>query len=285
MARSDAPPAAVRRGGEGERRTGRHTLRDALIGVAVALVVAGGVVAGLSYRAYQQARQPVDAAQQFCADLEAQRYADAYGLLSSAYQARVPESQFVATAKLHDTVDGKVAGCSLPRVEFGLNLTLSAPTTADLAAQMTRGQQDFEGAISLVKQGDAWKVSDIAPALQGSDVGALAVGQAFCAALVAGDYHTAYAQLSPKKQAQASEKDFTNSFRSELSGDLKLTACTPDVTTYQVTGPLAKEQVTLQVAITTALGTQTVSMPVTLQYAQVSGAWKIDDFLVNIPNT
>src|SRR5262249_6979326 len=257
--------------------------RRLFIGILAVLIVGFGTAGGLFFYGWEQTRQPVDAALAFCDDLKAQHYVAAYGRLSHAYQARVSKDQFVAAATLHDTVDGKVVDCSTPNTGVALSFDLSPSGKTTLSARITRNQS-FAGQLSLLKEGGAWRIDSIDQSLEGSDLGALVTGQAFCNALVSGNYATAYALQSARKQKQASEKDFASRIKSTFSGNLKLVDCKPDPKTYTVTGASAKINAVFVVALTTSSGAQRVNVPVTFQLVNEGGAWKLDDFVINAPN-
>lgn len=266
----------------------RGRLRAVLIAaVAIIAVVAIAVSALLAY-GYAQAKQPIDATQALCADLKAQRYDAAYARLSPDYQARMPRDQFLAAARLHDAVDGNVTDCGLPGVTAGLSVNLGGDKTASFGARITRATRgSFEGTVTLVKDGGAWRIDRLDDALQGTDIGPLAAGQRLCAALVAGDYATAYSLYSTREQQSlGSAQAFADTYKNAFGGPLKLTGCAPDLKSYQALGPAAKLDVRLTVTESTTLGTQTIDVPtpVTLRFIQEGGTWKVDQFDLNIPN-
>lgn len=269
-------------------KPGRSRLRAALILVVAVIALVAVAVGGLLFYGYLQAKQPIDAAQAFCADLKAQRYDAAYARLSPAYQARLPKDQYLAAAQLHDAVDGKVTDCGLPGVTAGLGVHLGGDNAASFGARITRATRgSFEGTVALVKDGGAWRIDRLDDALQGTDIGPLAAGQRLCAALVAGDYATAYGLYSAREQQSlGSAQDFAATYKNAFGGPLKLTGCAPDLKSYQAQGPTAKLDVHLTVTESTALGTQTIDVPtpVTLRFIQEGGAWKVDQFDLNIPN-
>src|SRR5262249_50103397 len=119
---------------------------------------------------------------------------------------------------------------------------------------------------------------------EGSDLGALVTGQAFCNALVSGNYATAYALQSARKQKQASEKDFASRIKSTFSGNLKLVDCKPDPKTYTVSETIPKTNAVFDRALTASSGEQRVSVHVTFQLVNEGGAWKLDDFVINAPS-
>lgn len=253
--------------------------------LAIALVVVIlGVVAGTVYAIGQNALQaPISTAQAFCDDLKAQKYPDAYSLLSSGYQARVTSADFAAIGQLHDQLDGKVKDCGLAAIQgsgFSLNLN---PQSTSINAQITR-KQTYSGAVSLVKQNGSWKIDALADSLQGSDVGALATGAAFCKALASKDYTTAYGMFTPAYQRQIGSVDkYVNGLKQVFGdGQFQITGCDPNIATYSVTpqGDSAAVSGALNIKVTTDAGAMTVPVPFKLAFAKISGAWKISDLEV-----
>jgi len=261
----------------------RRPRRGLIIGILAVLIIGFGTAGGLFFYGWQQTRQPVDAALAFCSDLKAQRYVAAYGRLSHAYQVRVSKDQFVAAATVHDTIDGKVLDCGTPNTGVAFSFDLSPSSKTTLSASITRNRS-FAGKLSLVKEGSAWKIDSIDQSLEGSDLGALVTGQAFCNALVSGNYAAAYALQSARQQAQANEKDFAAAIKATFSGNLKLADCKPDPKTYTVIGTSAKIDAVFVVALTTSSGAQRVNVPVTLHLVEEGGVWKLDDFVINAPS-
>src|SRR5262249_12495855 len=156
------------------------------------------------------------------------------------------KNQFLASAALHDTVDGKVVDCGQPNTGAAFSFNLSTSNKIALSTTITR-KQPLMGKLSLVKEGSAWKIDTIDPSLQGTDLSGFFTGQAFCAALVASNYHSAYGLLSHTYQTRSSEQDFTNRMKSTFSGNLKLTDCKLDSQTYTVTGSTGKINTTFVV--------------------------------------
>ncbi len=263
---------------------GRRRGRALGIAAAGVLVVAAAGAGGLAY-GVAQAQGPINAAKAYCTDLKTQNYTAAYSLLSSGYQSQVTRSDYLGDAALHDQLDGKVVDCGQPHSgTFTWNLETSGAQSLDV--KITRTKQ-ADGTISLVKQGDSWKVDAIADALQGTDLGGYKLAQTFCTDFLAGNYAAAYQLFSAKgQQNYGSEQQFAAAFQGAFSNGVSLAQCAPDLTTYTVTSPSA--QVTLKLAISeaTSLGTTTFPLPngATLKLVKVSGTWKVDELNLNVPN-
>lgn len=283
--RATPPPPVV---SELPAKPRRNRLRIALVAATAAALLVAIALGALLFYGYQQEKWPIDAAQTFCADLKAQRYAAAYSRFSLTYQARVSKDQFLAELRLHDVVDGQVTACGLPGVAAGPAINLGGDKTAVFGARIVRATRgSFEGTIALVKDGDVWRIDRLDDALQGTDLGPLTVGQRLCAALVSGDYATAYMLYSAREQQSlGSTQDFAATYKHAFGGSLALSGCAPDIKSYQAVGPTASLDIRLTVTESTSLGTQTIDVPtpVTLRFIQEGGAWKVDQFEINIPN-
>lgn len=253
--------------------------------VVVLLLVLCGGGAGVVYAIGQRALQePLNTANAFCADLGAQKYADAYTMLSSAYQAQVKVKDFTDISQLHDQLDGTVRQCGLAGIQSngGFNFNLN-PTSATFNAQITRNHV-FTGAVALVKQNDGWKIESIDDSLQGSDVGALSTGASFCQALAAQKYAAVYNMFTPAYQKQIGSVDSYVSGLKQVFGDgqFQITGCQPEIKTFTVTAQddNASLSGSFTFKATTAAGALTVPVPFKLAFAKISGAWKISDLVV-----
>ncbi len=247
--------------------------------VVVVLLLAGGAVVYSSYQNGEAAR-PVAAANAFCQALETQNYTAAYGMLSSAYTAKLSQADFTQANQLHDQLDGKVKDCSVQAPSpAGFSFTHS--TAADLSAKITRNKT-FSGGISLIKQGDNWKVNAIDASLQGTDVGALAVAQNFCTALAAKNYAAAYADFSPtRQQAIGSQTDYANAMKANFGGNgVSITGCKMRLDTYSVAPADDAASITMELNVkvsTASSGSQVQAVPLKITFAKTGGQWKIDD--------
>ncbi|HEX5439345.1 MAG TPA: hypothetical protein VFW76_00545, partial [Ktedonobacterales bacterium] len=82
--------------------------------VLAVCVVIGGVVYAIGQNALQE---PLSTTNTFCTDLKAQKYSDAYALLSAGYQKAVSSTDFAQISQLHDQLDGKVRSCGLAGIQ------------------------------------------------------------------------------------------------------------------------------------------------------------------------
>lgn len=252
-------------------RKRRHPVRIALLIILVLLLLAGG---GTYVYALSVKDAITAAAQGFCADLQAQSYASAYTRLSSGYQAKVTQSQFSQASQLHDQIDGKVRGCSAGNDSNALSALLQlGSNTISFPARITRNTT-FSGEMTLVNQGGSWKVDRIDQSLQGTDLGPLLVANDYCAALISGNINQAYNDLSPDYQSRlGSEQQYAHALQGLLTQGVSLTACTPDLSTYSVSGTTAKLGGTLAVQVNGA----STNLALALTFVKgAAGDWKID---------
>ncbi|HEX9412849.1 MAG TPA: hypothetical protein VF916_05050, partial [Ktedonobacterales bacterium] len=206
----------------------------------------------------------------FCAALQTQNYSAAYALLTGAQQQQLTQQLFAAGLQLHDQIDGKVSGCTLN------SFTVSgSDTNASLTVSITRttlGAQ--QGAVTLQVENNAWKVSNVADSLSGTDLGPLGVGSQFCADLVSSNFSDAYSLLSADYASFfGSEAKFTAIFTEP--SPYKWAGCTPDFSTYKVSGSTAS-----YVGTFTELNTSTsvtIATKINLQFVKQGGVWKLDD--------
>jgi ketosteroid isomerase-like protein len=249
-------------------------------GALVVLLALAGVIYAIGQNALAA---PLSVANTFCTDLKAQRYSDAYALLSSGYQSRVDEKTFTQLSQVHDQLDGKVQGCGPAGLQTGgftLNLN---PQDATINAQMTR-KSSYSGVVSLVKQNGDWRIDALGDSLQGSDVGGLATTGAFCKSLASQDYAKAYGMFTPAYQQQIGSADsYANGLKKVFGGgQFQITGCEPKIDTYTVTaqGDTASVSGALNIKVTTEAGTETVPVPFKLSFAKIAGTWKISDLEV-----
>ncbi|MGH2486943.1 MAG: hypothetical protein ACRDHE_13115, partial [Ktedonobacterales bacterium] len=177
------------------------------------------------------------AARSFCSDLTSKNYSAAYDLLSTKYQTTVSSGDFTGANTLRDMLSGAVRSCPIPTggpdVSAGVN-------TVTLFVSFTRPNPTpttASGSITLIKQGGVWKIDKIDDALLGANVAPLMVAEAYCNALVNGDYATVYKQLSSRYQQQTDEGTFQANFTNSLSAfgpNAKIATCVPDLMSYKI---------------------------------------------------
>jgi hypothetical protein len=255
-----------------------------LVAAIVAVLGLLIVMSGLYVIGRQSFDAPLSASNVFCTDLKAQKYSDAYALLSTAYQARVDAKTFAEISQIHDELDGKVKQCGLAGLPgsggFSLNIN---PTNASFTAQIVRNRS-YSGVVTLVKQNGDWKIDSLDDAVQGSDIGALVTGNRFCQALASRDYAAAYTMFTPAYQRQIGTVDaYTNGLNRVFGGgQFQITGCEPQLSSYTVTAQSDSAALAgaFTIKVTTYAGAQTVAVPFRIAFAKVAGAWKISDLEV-----
>lgn len=212
----------------------------------------------------------------FCAAMQGQDYAGAYGLLDSAQQEQISQADFVASGKLHDTIDGTVTKCALTKVPSG-----NTDQVAHLTIDLNRSKLgDRTGDVTLKFEGSAWKVDATATALNGTNLQPLVVGQQFCALITAGKYGDAYGLFSSNLQQQGSKDSFVAVFSTSQGYKLSWSCGKPDYTTYKVTSDSASIVVPLTVNIPALGANATSTSNATVKFVLENDAWKIDDLLI-----
>lgn len=268
-ARQMPPPSTPH---ERQQRSRRGIWITLLIVVALLAIAGGGVVAYASV----QSSAVAQAAQRYCAALLADDYAAAYDTLAPSLQRQTPRDQYTADGKLRDQIDGRVTQCAASDPASGPLGAVSHIGSASLTLSASiRRAITYTGPLTIAKQGGDWKIAGVAASLQGTDLAPLKTGQAFCAALVAGNYASAYALLSSSQQSQVSEQQFAAQFSDTFTGSpIRLSGCDLDLTTYFVNGATAKVNMRLTINNPQASsGLLTVALTMT----QRGGDWKIDD--------
>lgn len=256
--------------------------RVTLLVTGVLLIVALGV-GGFGIYATHEAQQPALAAQMFCRDLQTKQYTAAYQMLTSAYQAQTSQAQFVYEAGLHDQVDGPVAACAVLHSSAPTGYTLRLIDSATLVARITRNKA-FDGGITVIKEGNAWRVSSIATSLQGTTLAPLLVGTTFCRALVAKDYAAAYSTFSSNERSGGNESAFAATFAKAFGTAVQITGCTPTVPSYVVAPDAHSATVDVALQITLHVqGNGLVTIPATVGFVTEGGTWKVDSIAVKTP--
>jgi hypothetical protein len=245
---------------------------------ALAVVLLGAIAGGAAFAA-NQAGQPGQALTRFCADLTQQKYADAYGLLSSGARAQTSQDQWVQQQQLHDQVDGPAHTCSAGQTSGGWLTFAVAGSSASV--KITRAKPS-SGVVVLAHQANGWKVDKIDPRLQGTDLAPLHVAESFCAALAAQDFVAAYADLSSRQHAGTSQADWAKAYTQALgSASAKVTGCAPNLASYSVQPPSAQVDIAMQEQVATSAGATTVAVPFRFTLVSESAGWKIDVITAN----
>jgi len=241
----------------------------AVVFVLLACVGGGFFVAG-------QNAQPGGALAGYCADLTRQKYAEAYGLLSSGARAKLSQDRYVQASQYRDQIDGKVKSCDSPQAKGGgLSLTFLNASAID-TLRITRNTP-ASGKVLLTHQVDGWKVDQLEPQLEGTDVAPIFAAQGFCDALAKADYAGAYADLSAGQKAAIGQADWTKRYADALgSAGGKITKCSPNVGSYSVKPGSATLEMLVQLQVTVGGGSATPTIPFTLTLVPEGGAWKVD---------
>jgi hypothetical protein len=175
---------------------------------------------------------------------------------------------------LQDQLDGHVRACAVVKNGKDTNAWSQAPQTMTL--QVARNH-NYSGALTLARDGLAWKIGALDLAALGPGVGAWEAAQRFCAALTAGDYATAYGALSRQGQADATKDQFTKAFSDALSSSkAQIASCQLDVASYATQPAAASVVATLAVKATTLNGDVSAPLKVKFSLVNEADAWKLD---------
>ncbi|HEX8034244.1 MAG TPA: hypothetical protein VF510_10370 [Ktedonobacterales bacterium] len=260
------------------KRTGQWRWIASAVSAVLLLVALG--VGGFGLYATHEAQQPALAAQTFCRDIQTKQYDAAYHMLSSTYQAKTSQAQFVEEAGLHDQVDGPAAACAIMHNNAPTGFTLRLVDGATLGMRISR-HKPLDGNITVIKEGTVWKVDSIATSLQGTDLAPLFVGMTFCKALVAKDYAAVYNTFSSHERSGGSEAVFAATFTKAFGANLEITGCTPTVASYVVASNATSATVDVALQLTFHVqGNGQVTIPATLAFVGESGAWKVDSIAI-----
>jgi hypothetical protein len=211
----------------------------------------------------------LQAAGAFCAAMQTQNYSAAYALLGAQAQAVVKQADFTQASTAHDAIDGPVNACGLAMLGPG-----NTDTSASLVVSITRSKLGAkQGALNLDVESGLWKIANIAPEIQGSNLDPLLVANQFCIDLVTGKYADAYSLLSAHQHTLATEAQFASSIA--LPSPLKWSGCTPDYSTYTVSTTSASFKAALK--FTDTANGQSASVNFKLSFVQEGGSWKLDD--------
>ena len=119
------------------------------------------------------------AANNFCAELQAQRYADTYTALTDDLRGGLTSAEYEQMSQWSDQIDGTVRSCAPVTVDSS-----AGESAATMSFSITRAKLGKRvGDIALVNDNGVWKAKSVASELQGTDVGALVNGRRYCADL------------------------------------------------------------------------------------------------------
>lgn len=255
--------------GSGQAAIGVHIVRASGESVSGQLEMGdkdGWKIKALDPRLSGASLGALDAALRFCDALRAGDGSSMLTLTSGDASAALGSAQqLAANLNTWQQVDGPVTGCTLAGTGNGAGANGAA---ARVSLSVTRARRGTAvAALGLADESPGWRVSAIGANLLGSDLGPLAVGQRFCAALASGDYAGAYALFSPSYAAQVSLAQFSAAF-APLGGTW---SCAPQLSTYSVSGASGGYDVTL----TLSGASQPLALAATLRFTLTNGAWAI----------
>ncbi len=156
----------------------------------------------------------------------------------------------------------------------------SATLTLSLARGNAAAQQ---GALALAVEGGAWKIGDIATALQGSDLSPLQTGGRFCADLAASNYTDAYTLVDAFFTGGRSQAQMAALFAgtSASSGGLVWSSCTLDASTFKVNSTVTQAAYKMTITFTKKSTGITVQLTKLFVLVKVSGVWKLHGYVAS----
>src|SRR5262249_7581309 len=133
------------------------------------------------------------AANTYCAELQAQRYADTYTALTDDLRGDLSSVEYEQMSQWSDLIDGTIRSCAPMTVDSSAGESAATMTFTITRAKL--GKQ-LRGDIALVNANGSWKVKSVASALQGTDIGALVTGRRYCADLASNNQADLAAQVT-----------------------------------------------------------------------------------------
>jgi hypothetical protein len=204
------------------------------------------------------------AANNFCATLQGQRYADTYTALDDSLRGGLSAADFEQVSQWSDLVDGTINSCAPVTVDSS-----GGESAATMAFSVTRARLGkLRGDIALVNANGVWKVKSVANTLQGTDLGALVMGQRYCADLASNNQTDLATQVTAGYVLTTLGALLVAGFKGE-----SWTGCSFDVSTFKLNGDKASYKGVMQV---TAKDKTTRRAALTFGALQASGAWKMD---------
>jgi hypothetical protein len=204
------------------------------------------------------------AADNYCAALQGQRYADAYTTLTDDLRGGLTSADYEQMSQWSDLIDGPIRSCAPVTVDSS-----GGESMATMAFSVTRAKLGrLRGDIALLNVNGVWKVKGVASALQGTDLGALVTGRRYCADLASNN--------SGDLATQVTAGYWLNNLLAFAAANFKgesWTGCSFDVTTFRLNSNQASYKGVMQI---TASDKTTRSAALTFGAIQANGAWKID---------
>lgn len=250
----------------------------------IALVLLAGGAGGVLAYAARQGGGPARAAADYCTALKAHEYAAAYGSLTTALRAPWTLQRYADEAKLQERIDGSITQCLVVNatddgsngIWRDLSVAFGGRNSATVRMTITRARLGVrDGTVTMLRQADGWKIGQLEAALQGTPLAPLHVADQFCTALVAGDYKTAFGDLSAR-QVGLEQSEATFASQVALPAGTRYTSCILDYAGYKVAGSTATLPLTLNIAVTTPTGVPVIPAKGSVTLVAERGTWKLD---------
>jgi hypothetical protein len=204
------------------------------------------------------------AANNFCAELQAQRYTDIYTALTDDLRGDLTSAEYEQMSQWSDQIDGAVRSCAPVTVDSS-----AGESAATMSFSITRAKLgNRSGDIALVNASGVWKVKSIASKLQGADLGALVNGRRYCADLASNN--------SGDLATQVTLGYWLNTVGARLVAGIKgesWTGCSFDASTFKLNGDNASYKGVMQI---TAKDKTTRNAAITFGASHSDGSWKVD---------
>jgi hypothetical protein len=204
------------------------------------------------------------AANNFCAELQAQRYADIYTALTDDLRGGLSAAEYEQMSQWSDLIDGMVRSCAPVTVDSS-----AGESAATMSFSVTRAKLGkLRGDITLVNANGVWKVKSVDSALQGTDLGALVNGLRYCADLASNN--------SGDLATQVTAGYWLNNLGAFVAANFKgesWTGCSFDAGTFKLRGDNASYKGVMQI---TANDKSTRRAALTFGAIHTNGAWKVD---------
>lgn len=204
------------------------------------------------------------AANNFCAELQAQRYADTYTALTDDLRGGLTSAEYEQMSQWSDQIDGTVRSCAPVTVDSS-----AGESAATMSFSITRAKLGKRvGDIALVNDNGVWKAKSVASELQGTDVGALVNGRRYCADLASNN--------SGDLATQVTVGYLFNNLGAFAAAGIKgesWIGCSFDAATFKLNGDTASYKGVMQI---TTKDKTTRSAALTFGALKSDGAWKVD---------
>ncbi|HEX3272322.1 MAG TPA: hypothetical protein VHR15_16875, partial [Ktedonobacterales bacterium] len=204
------------------------------------------------------------AANNFCAELQAQRYADIYTALTDDLRGGLNSADYEQIGQWSDQIDGTVRACAPVTVDSS-----AGESAATMSFSITRAKLGkLRGDIALVNANGVWKVKSVASELQGTDVGALVNGRRYCADLASNNSGDLVTQVTVGYWLNTAGARLVAGFKGE-----SWTGCSIDAGAFRLNGDNASYEGVMQI---TAKDKTTRRAAITFGASHADGSWKVD---------